>query len=1252
MTEIRRKIRGARWSMVLLALAVLCLALPQAFGQITEGRITGRVVDTSGAVIPSATVTATAKATGYTYAAKTGAAGNYTFEAVDPGIYTLTVQAQGFQQGVVNGVEVHAQATISQEVKLRIGAVNEKVVVTAESPLLQTQDASMSNDLTGQQVNDMPLAGRDFTQLVQLAPGVTTGASSFSSGGTSTSFVSSLGNIPEQNDFRLNGIDDNEEMFGGGQVQGVSGNAQTAVVPPPDAIEEFKLQTGDYSAEFGHSTGAIFNAQIKSGTNSLHGALWEFNRNTIFNANTWSNKFNGADDANGVYQPIPRTAYHENQYGFTVGGPVLLPKIYNGRNKTFFFVSWQNSVIQTPTSSSSFVPTPTMVSSGYTDYSDLLNPNYISGTKTDALGRKFMNGTIFDPATYRYVPIGTVDPVTGLTNTGLTGTGYVSDPFYTNGSPGGTTDFTTTAQEQYLNQLPASRLDPNAVKMMGRFPAPQQYNVNSGTNYYLAAAERNTLSQLDLRLDQHFGDRDMIFATYDESNNNRFVPAPFPSGDGGGYGTGNLKGPRYGISLGYTHLFSDTLTNEFHAGWMHSVEELTSINGDQMGIPEQYGIDGIPQVNGNGGLPQMNMQVFGGLGSISYEPTLQTVRSLELMDNVTKVFSKHTLKVGYQLNDITAPIVQPPQGFGYLGYYGYYSDIPNYDVGTTSYAEMLLVPSAAQYPQYGGINDLGGVAESYITNYTESYYRHWYMGAFAQDDWRVRPKLTLNLGLRWDLVTPYFDKNGHAANFVQNGGGADTSATYYIAKDGCNVPLGAAFTQLLTEDGVAIKCASNNEMGTYQHFNFAPRVGFAYSLTPRMVLRGGYGIVYGGLQNQGYGPLGQAFPFMTSSDLYSFNSLQTPLQQPNGSTTVMENAFTIPNMLSAANTPLDALEGTSLAGRDYNVKTPYQETMNLTFQHQVTAHDAFSLAYVGTFGRHLMTAGSNNAASSIMPKGTNTHDTSIPGHVPFPDLGTGSTTEDDATSSYNSLQAVFQHQFSYGFDLGANYTWSRCMSDEMNPEGSNRAASGGYRAEWIPGLGKKIDWSLCGWDATNVAHVWGTWHLPVGRGKALAGNVNHLTDAFIGGWVTNVIYIQQGGQPLTVGCNPGTSQTAGCFANKAPGVNLYANAHSRAHWLDINAFSNPPQDMTVNQSDYAVLGGGAGQARGPNFHNVDMSLFKQFPVREQMKFEFRAEAFNAGNWAEYANPSNLNILSPTYFGNITGVRNNNRILQLALKFYY
>lgn len=249
------------------------------------------------------------------------------------------------------------------------------------------------------------------------------------------------------------------------------------------------------------------------------------------------------------------------------------------------------------------------------------------------------------------------------------------------------------------------------------------------------------------------------------------------------------------------------------------------------------------------------------------------------------------------------------------------------------------------------------------------------------------------------------------------------------------------------------------------------------------------------------------------------------------------------------------------------------------------------------------------------------------------------------------MQAVAQHQFSRGFDLSANWTWSKCMSDQQSPQGQ-RSGSSGYRAPWLPGFGIKGDWGLCGYDATRVTHVSGTWHLPVGRGQEFLGNTNHLTDAFLGGWVMNLIYMDQSGQPVNIGCPVGTTANFGCNANVVPGVSVYPRNRNALHWLNYAAFSQPPMATQIGQTNFAPLGGGPDQARGPAFQNIDMSMFKQFQVHDTAKFEFRAEAFNVGNWTQYAGPSNLNFTNTSNFAALLGTRNNNRILQLALKFYY
>ncbi len=1228
-----------------IAFTVCCLLL-QAFAlqlsaQVATGRITGRVTDSTGAAISGATVTITNDATSVAQTVQSSATGTYVFEAVNPGSYTLSAEANGFGKFISQGIQAHIQDNLTIDVSLRLGTVGQQVTVTAAAPLLQAEDASVGQTITEEQVNNMPLQSRDWTTLGLLAAGTST------TGGSSNSEFNVSGLDWTQNDFRLDGIDDNVEVYGGGSIQGASGNnGYTAIVPPPDAIQEFKLQSGNFSAEFGHSTGGIVNAAIKSGTNGVHGDLWEYVRNTLFNANDY---FANQTDT-------PRPAYHQNQFGGTVGGPLYLPKLYDGRNKTFFFFDYQGTRINTPSASTSSVPTAAMHSSNFTNFQDFFT--LVGGTKTDALGRVFPLATFLDPATTRAVAAGALDPVSGLPNT--TGSAvYVRDPFYSNGSVAGITNFTN--QTQYLNVLPQARIDPNAVKILSLYPNPTA-GTTSLPNYYQFAAGTNNINQYDVRIDENISSKDVLFGVYNYSNETILVPPSLPGiAEGQGYGDGPEQGPRYAIVLGYTHSFTPSLTNEFHAGFLHTVERLAGAYGNTEGIPAQYGIPGVPQLPGNGGLPPISLSSFSGVGASGYMPTLSTVRTVEIMDNVTKIYRSHAFKTGFQIDNLYAPIVQAPYGRGSFSFSGQYSDIPNQNSGYAGIADMLLVPTNATVPN--GINGLGGLSNYALSNTAQVSDQRYYMGAYFQDDWKVAPNLTLNLGLRWDYYTPYQEIHGRQANFIETGGGAGDSGTYYVPNRGCSVPTSSAWQALLASSNITTVCTSNNAVGNAQNLNFAPRLGFSYRATPQIVVRGGYGITYGALDNTGFGyNIGGNYPFTYTVSYYAVNS-QTPLAVPGGQTAVLENALVAQNL---ENPTLVSGAGLYLYGRQYNFKTPYQETVNLTFQDQFSPHDSISVGYVGTLGRHLDSQSSQNAPSAIMPPGTNLYDPTVEGHIPFPSLGVEPQfISTSSTSNYNSLQAVYQHQLSAGLTVLANYTFSKCLTDTRSAEGTNSFAYGGptyggtytpYRAEWLPGFGKAADYGLCSSDTAQVVHASGTYNLPFGRKGMYLNHVNGLTDAFVGGWVTNFIFSHQTGQPFTLLCPVATTADFGCFADVVPGEGIYSGARKVGQWLNPNAFANPPAATAVGQSDTSPLGGGPEQVRGPGFQNLDMSLFKQIQIHESTKLEFRAEAFDLPNWHSFANPnyssSNLNFLNPKGFSAITASRSNPRILQLALKLYY
>jgi hypothetical protein len=307
--------------------------------------------------------------------------------------------------------------------------------------------------------------------------------------------------------------------------------------------------------------------------------------------------------------------------------------------------------------------------------------------------------------------------------------------------------------------------------------------------------------------------------------------------------------------------------------------------------------------------------------------------------------------------------------------------------------------------------------------------------------------------------------------------------------------------------------------------------------------------------------------------------------------------------------------------------------------------DSVQAGYVGVLGRHLDSLGTTqNSPAQILPPGTNVYN-----YIPFPDFSPNQNLQTtQGVSSYNSLQTVYQHRFSAGLSMLANYTYSRCMTDQITLSGSAPS----YRANTLPGFGIAGDHTLCYTDATHVVHLSGTYELPVGKGQRWLNHGNALLQQTLGGWAVNYIYTYQSGQPFTIGCPVATTADYGCFADVVSGANIYAGPHNQSQWLNPAAFVNPPIATSVGQTDYSVLGGPPQQARGPAFSDLDFSVFKYFPITEATRLQFRAEAFNLTNSPQFNNPGQLNFLNKVNFSAITGLRNNPRLLQFALKLYF
>jgi Carboxypeptidase regulatory-like domain/TonB dependent receptor len=1252
----------------LLLLLTVCflVGVRPLFAQMDTGSVLGTVTDQSGAVIIGAKVTMTNEGTGISMTAVTGPDGVYKFSPVKIGSYKIDVVSQGFQTTTTPGVVVDIGANVVQNFTLRTGSVTETIEVSAAPPLLQSQSAAVGQVVDSKTVNDLPLNGRNFTFLAQISAGVNTPQAD-TRGNASTGAFAANGLRPAQNNYLLDGIDNNSDT-----VDFLNGT-NYVVLPPIDAIDEFKVQTSDFSAEFGRSGAAILNATMKSGTNDFHGDLWEFFRNDKLDA---ADFFENAGD-------IKKGELRQNQFGATIGGPIIIPHVLDGRNKFFFFGDYEGLRRVQGTILTGSVPTVAERQSGYTDFLDLITGQ--SGTVTDALGRTFPLGTVFDPATTRAVTAGQIDPVTGLV---ATSTGYVRSPFGDIGSascPANTLSFTgANIAACQLNQIPAGRLDANAIKLLNLYPLPTNNGVlfSNFANSPKLYEHRNSF---DIRTDGKFNDKNQMFFRFDYGDDPQYIPGIFGGiADGGAFYQGNQTALAQNTAIGYTHIFSPTLSNETRLGFNYLHTTRAGPVADQSGIPAEFGILDVPQGNSNGGLPAFGINGLATLGSNSFLPSNETSQTLQLTDDVTKIYGKHTFKMGFEWQHIKFTTIQPPWSHGEYDYNGAFTDIPAGTPGNTGRADFLLTPTLSTVP--GGINYVGGSSDVYLSNTFLTDDLKIYYGGYVNDDWKVTSKLTLNLGLRYDFFGLVGDGHGNQANFIPAGGPLDGPA-YIIPKGPLANDVSPSFTSLLAKDGIKLDItnAYGAGLGNSQGTNFAPRLGFAYQLTPRLVVRGGWGIFYDGFENRGYSPnLGENYPFQFDFNYIPANTV-TPITFPGCSTAGPGNTATFETGFSCTSlNPLTVnASGLQLRGIQFNYQTPYSMGANLTLQYQLTSTIALQVAYVNSLARHLEVFPGSNDVSTI-----NYVSTPISSLVPFPDFGTqASYAATEGDSSYHGLQTQIEKRFGSGLTLLANYTFSKTLTDahDLLNDGSigNSASNNnnGYRAPAVPGMGIQADYGLAPFDIRNVFHFSGTYEIPVGKGKKYMSDASGWKNQVFGGWATNWLLTLQDGQPITISCPTATVAGLACGALRVPGQPLDLGLHTDSNGL-ISWFGNPAaftQPCVLGPGGVPEAGnpsgcvpltgiralGGLTEVPGPGFHRMDWSFFKNFPITESKYLQFRTEIFNITNHPNFsapnfggngvvAIPGSGNYTSNT-FGEIGSTRDSPydpRQIQFALKFYF
>lgn len=828
-----------------------------SFAQVDAGAVLGTVRDTSQAVIPGVKVTLTNEDTGVAQTTTSSSTGEYIFAPVKIGTYSVVGEFQGFQRVDHPHVTVNVQQRVLVDLVLTPGEMTQTVSVTGEAPLLQSEDAAVGQVIGARTINNLPLNGRNFTFLAQLSAGVTFDQEDTRGLGASGSFAAN-GLRPAQNNYLLDGIDNNVNL-----VDFLNGTA-FVVKPPVDAIAEFKMQTDNYSAENGRSAGAILNATIKSGTNEFHGNAWEFLRNDALDAANFFENSGG----------IPKGEYRQNQFGFTIGGPIR-------KNKTFFFGDYEGTRIRQATPTLSTVPTVQERDSGYTDLSQLLAQG---GIRTDVLGRTTALGQVFDPSTTRAISCGVVDPVTGITAP----------------CPGGVSSGSQIgfAREPFQgNIIPANRLDSNAIKLLNLFPLPN----NSGlfNNYSADPVIKNNANQFDIRVDQNFSEKDSLFVRASYVDNPIDLPGPFPGiADGGSFAQGIQTALSHNDALSETHTFSPSLVNEARLGYNRIDTTRVAPFASQLGIPAQFGIQGVPQVASNGGLGTFFISGLSQLGSNQFLPSIEYSNTLQFTDNLTKNLGRQSIKVGVEVQHLRFSILQPPSGRGAWSYSGVYTEVPETGGGNTGLAQLLLTPIDGTVA--GASNLVGGADNVQASNIANTDMTRLYTGTYFQDDIKITSKLTLNLGLRWEYFGQIKERYGAQSNFLPSGTSAPSE--FLIPKNRCNTPLSPDFYAAAKADNIEVVCSSLPGLGHSPLGDFSPRVGFAYQVTRKLVARGGYGLFFGGFENSTVETYVD-FPFQFN---LSYPNLvpNAPITFPNGSIATLETGLTgIPLTAASASLP-------------------------------------------------------------------------------------------------------------------------------------------------------------------------------------------------------------------------------------------------------------------------------------------------------------------------------------------------------------
>jgi hypothetical protein len=1193
--RLRRDADLVHSSPVFVARFCIFLMLLLLFGrdnllaQVDQGTITGTVTDSTGGVIPGAEVTLSNIDTGFVLRDKADGNGVYTFSPIKIGNYIVKATAPNFATTQQDKITLHVGERATVDIALKAGSVAETVEVTTAPPLLQTGDGSTGQVISAQTIVDTPLNGRNYVFIAQLAAGIAPGNGSRGSG---KGDFSANGQRSEQNNFILDGVDNNVNVVD--FFNGASYN----VKPPPEALAEFKVQTGAYSAEYGHSAGAVVNVSVKSGTNSIHGSVWEYIRNDAFNIHQWQDSPN----------VVPK--YRQNQFGGTIGFPIW-------KNKLFFFGDAEANRIIFGETSVTTVPTALMRQG---NFSQLLSSSLTGNT-----------------------PIQLVQPNSGSAAQKLSCNGQ-------------------------NNVLCPSQINATAQKILNMYPLPNRSvnGVLTQNNYFSQRNAVDNTTQFDIRVDYNATQKDQAFvrASYSDTPGTR-APLLGPVLDGGGFGdTGTIVNLGEAIAASETHVFNPNLSNEARFGYNYGNFGFLQPNASNTGLAASIGLGGIPGGALNGGLPNVAIGGIASFGSPTFAVTNEYQNVFQILDNVTKVTGKHTIRLGLNFQHIRFSTLQPTQPRGSYGFSGKFTGV-------------------AGGPSIGGANYTGyGVADfltnnmntAAISNLFTSDDKRWIRAGYVQDDWKVTQRLTVNAGVRYEYAQPYEERHQNQAAFIATSiaPGAGTGI-YRIPSSKRNVTLAPKFLQTLAANHITLEYTDNFFLVEPQKTNFAPRFGLAFKATDKLVLRTGYGVFFGGLESTGYYPnLGENYPFefdstFNSDDLYG--SCNPGNCHNNGIT--LENGFSAVIAAGLSN----AIANPTLRGSDPQVKTPYSQQFNVSTEYALTNSMSAGLAYVGSVSRHLIVFPDQSSPAALV--GPNDSSSAVKG---FPSIGGTAYSSYAGSANYNSLQAKLDKRFENGLSYLASYTWSHSLDNAPTPLGSRNDA--GYRNAVLTGIG--ADYSNSPFDVRHRFTINGSYNLPFGVGRKYATRPGFL-NVLVGGWTTSLTFIAQTGQPLSMNSSITTANGATSHPvlirdpfkgggtldprrtdyrdSSGSPLPCPTKVRNTVNWYNPCAFINAPAASSIpagakitGAAALAYLGSPRNTVYGPGYERINGSLFKDFKIFHEDTFQVRADYFNLLNTPAYGNP-NGNIGGLTG-GQITSNRSlgqfypDSRFFQLAGKISF